>query len=147
MVLLELESSSQGPEETVQWLRALAAPPEDPGSIPSTHLAAHNLNSRGPTPSHIHAGKTPMHIKAPCCQSPSCLFTVQTRRPKPDFSRLTELLCRKVHTGKLHILSPTHRRHGLLNKSQVSSYVPKLWSKALALHETGCLSIQPYLVY
>ncbi|CAO2645611.1 hypothetical protein LEMLEM_LOCUS27546 [Lemmus lemmus] len=25
-----------------QWLRALTALPKDPGSIPSTHMAAHN---------------------------------------------------------------------------------------------------------
>jgi hypothetical protein len=28
-----------------QWLRALIALQEDPGSIPSTHLGAHNCNS------------------------------------------------------------------------------------------------------
>ena len=28
--------------EMAQWIRALAALPEDPGSIPSTHMAAHN---------------------------------------------------------------------------------------------------------
>jgi hypothetical protein len=27
--------------EMAQWLRALAALPEDPGSIPSTHMTAH----------------------------------------------------------------------------------------------------------
>ena len=30
------------PGEMVQWLRAVAGVPEDPGSIRSTHLAAHN---------------------------------------------------------------------------------------------------------
>jgi hypothetical protein len=28
--------------EMAQWIRALAVPPEDPYSIPSTHMAAHN---------------------------------------------------------------------------------------------------------
>ena len=31
-----------GAEEMAQQLRALTALPEDPGSIPSTHMAAHN---------------------------------------------------------------------------------------------------------
>ena len=31
-----------GAREMVQWLRALATLPEDPGSIPSTHKAACN---------------------------------------------------------------------------------------------------------
>jgi hypothetical protein len=31
-----------GAGEEAQWLRALAAFPEDPGSIPSAHMAAHN---------------------------------------------------------------------------------------------------------
>ena len=49
-------------------LRALAALPEDPGSAPSTYMAAHNCysSSRGYgtlTQTYIHAGKTPMHIK------------------------------------------------------------------------------------
>ena len=30
----------------VQWLRALTDLPEDLGSIPSTHMAAHNCNSK-----------------------------------------------------------------------------------------------------
>ena len=48
-----------------QWLRTLTALPEDPDSIPSNHMAAHNLttvwisSSRG---SDTH-GKTPMYIK------------------------------------------------------------------------------------
>ena len=43
-----------------QWLRALAALPEDPGSIPSTYMTAHNsplsitLVPELPTPSHRH---------------------------------------------------------------------------------------------
>ena len=32
-----------GAGEKTQWLRALAALPENPGSIPRTHLVAHNL--------------------------------------------------------------------------------------------------------
>ena len=31
-----------GAEEMAQLLRTLAALPEDPGSTPSTHMAAHN---------------------------------------------------------------------------------------------------------
>ena len=31
-----------GTGEMAQWLRALTALSEDPGSIPSTHMAAHN---------------------------------------------------------------------------------------------------------
>ena len=31
-----------GAGEMAQWLRALDALPEDPGSIPSTHMAVHN---------------------------------------------------------------------------------------------------------
>jgi len=34
-----------------QWLRALNALPEDPGSIPSTHMVALTVT---PTPSHRH---------------------------------------------------------------------------------------------
>ena len=30
-----------GTEEIDQWLRALATDPEDPGSIPNTHMNAH----------------------------------------------------------------------------------------------------------
>jgi hypothetical protein len=41
-----------------QWLRVLAALPEDLGSIPNTHLAAHKLSvtlvPEAPTPSHRH---------------------------------------------------------------------------------------------
>ena len=57
-----------GTGEMVQWLRALAPLPEDPGSIPSTHMAAHN--GLTPVPKdlalshrHTHAGKTPLHTK------------------------------------------------------------------------------------
>jgi hypothetical protein len=47
-----------------QQLRALTALPEDPGSIPSSHMAAHSCNvcSRG-SESLTHAGKTLMYIK------------------------------------------------------------------------------------
>jgi hypothetical protein len=47
-----------------QWLRALAALPEDPGSISSTHMAAHNICNSCPRESDsiTHAGKTPMYI-------------------------------------------------------------------------------------
>jgi hypothetical protein len=31
-----------GAGEMAQWLRALSILPKDPGSIPSTHMAAHN---------------------------------------------------------------------------------------------------------
>ena len=32
----------RGAGEVAQWLRALAALPEDQGSIPNTHMAVHN---------------------------------------------------------------------------------------------------------
>ena len=34
-----IKMPSCGADEMAQWLRALTAPPEDPGSIPSTHMA------------------------------------------------------------------------------------------------------------
>jgi hypothetical protein len=41
----------KGTGKMVQWLRVLADPSEDPGSIPSTHMAAHktvcNSSCRG----------------------------------------------------------------------------------------------------
>ena len=54
-----LRFSSWGAGEMAQQLRTLAVLPEDPGSIPITHMAAHNCNNsfRG---SDIF---TPMHIK------------------------------------------------------------------------------------
>ena len=50
-----------GTREMAQWLRAVAALPEDPGSIPRTHTAAHNSSSRGSVNPHIdiYVGKTP----------------------------------------------------------------------------------------
>ena len=54
--------------EAAQQLRALAVLPEDPGSIPSIHMAAHScLLTPVPedkTSSHryIHAGKTPVDV-------------------------------------------------------------------------------------
>ena len=36
------KKSIRGAGEMAQRLRALTALPEDPGSIPSTHMAAHN---------------------------------------------------------------------------------------------------------
>jgi hypothetical protein len=38
----EIKSGLPGSEEMAQQLRALAALSEDPGSIPSTHVTAHN---------------------------------------------------------------------------------------------------------
>ncbi|CAO2608825.1 hypothetical protein LEMLEM_LOCUS13963 [Lemmus lemmus] len=38
----QIQESDTGLEEMAQRLRALTALPEDPGSIPSTHMAAHN---------------------------------------------------------------------------------------------------------
>lgn len=35
-------NSQHGAGETAQQLRALAAPEEDPGAVPSTHMVAHN---------------------------------------------------------------------------------------------------------
>jgi len=44
-----------------QWLRALASLPEDPGSVPSTHMAAHNSLqtpvAEDLTPSHGHVDR------------------------------------------------------------------------------------------
>ena len=37
---LQSQEAVWGAGEMAQWLRALTAPPEDPGSIPSTHMAA-----------------------------------------------------------------------------------------------------------
>ncbi|ERE81816.1 hypothetical protein H671_2g7892 [Cricetulus griseus] len=31
-----------GAEEMAQWLKALVTHPDDPGSVPSTHMEAHN---------------------------------------------------------------------------------------------------------
>jgi hypothetical protein len=42
IITSELKIKTVGAREMVQWLRALAAPPEDPLSIPSTHMASHN---------------------------------------------------------------------------------------------------------
>ena len=53
-----------------QGLKTLAVVlPEDPGSIPCTHMAAHNCNSSSEefdilTHTDIHVGKAPMHIKS-----------------------------------------------------------------------------------
>ena len=49
-----------------QWLRVLTVLPEDLGSIPSIHMAAHNCNSSVPVnlaPSHRHTYRknTNMH--------------------------------------------------------------------------------------
>lgn len=46
-----------------QRLRALATLPEDPVSIPSTNMGAHNCLQLSPRGSDIHAGKTTMYIK------------------------------------------------------------------------------------
>lgn len=51
-----------------QQLRALAALPEDPGSVPSTHMAAHNclkLQFQGIWHHYtdIHPGERPTNIK------------------------------------------------------------------------------------
>jgi hypothetical protein len=40
--LWKCQIPKQGAGEMAQWLRAPAALPEDPGSIPSTHKAAYN---------------------------------------------------------------------------------------------------------
>lgn len=56
-----------GTGEMPLWSRALAAPLEDPGSIPSTLTAAHTClypALGGLTPhTDRHVGRTPMHIK------------------------------------------------------------------------------------
>jgi len=68
----ELTATNTGDKKKVrglaQQLRALAALPEDLGSIPNNHIAAHNclqLQFQGIQHPHtdIHAGKTPMHMK------------------------------------------------------------------------------------
>lgn len=43
-----------------QSLRALAAHPEDPGSIPNTHMELQGIR---PPHTDIHADKAPMHVK------------------------------------------------------------------------------------
>lgn len=53
-------------KKMAQVLRVLAVLPQDPGSIPNAHLAAHNCNStsRGSdTLTGIHIGKAPRHLK------------------------------------------------------------------------------------
>jgi hypothetical protein len=39
---IALKISSNGAEKMVQWLKVLDALPKDLGSIPSTHVTAHN---------------------------------------------------------------------------------------------------------
>lgn len=46
----------RGSREMSHWLRALVPPPENLGSIPRTHIEAHNRLD-------IYASKTPMYIK------------------------------------------------------------------------------------
>ncbi|EDL76976.1 rCG25076 [Rattus norvegicus] len=47
-----------------QQLRAPAALPEDPGSIPGTHMAAHNCNSGSRVSNTlIQTYETPMHMR------------------------------------------------------------------------------------
>ena len=41
-VILVKKTTDEGAGEMTQWLRALIALVEDPGSIPITHMAAHN---------------------------------------------------------------------------------------------------------
>ena len=49
--------------EMAQWLRALAALPEDLSSIPSNHMAAHTLcNPEDLTPSHRQGKKTSLDL-------------------------------------------------------------------------------------
>lgn len=40
--LFSFKNQMGGAGEMAQWLKSLAVLPEDPGSIPSTHMAAHN---------------------------------------------------------------------------------------------------------
>ena len=47
----------------VHWLRALTAVPEDWGSIPSTHMAAHNCLTL--VPGDLIPMAKQMHIKIP----------------------------------------------------------------------------------
>ena len=54
--------------EMAQWLSALVALPEDPGSIPSTHMVTYNylqLQFQGIRHPHtdIHTGKIPIKMK------------------------------------------------------------------------------------
>ena len=42
LLLLTLQFLACGAGEKAQWLRALAALSEDPGSVPSTHMVANN---------------------------------------------------------------------------------------------------------
>ena len=42
LILTKLKTCLSGAGEMAQWLGALTALPEDLGSIPSTHMAAHN---------------------------------------------------------------------------------------------------------
>lgn len=66
-----------GARVMIQWLRVLLVLVEDPSSMPCTHVVAHNypllwsreynvlfeLSSHKAHMVHIHASKTPSHIK------------------------------------------------------------------------------------
>jgi hypothetical protein len=55
LYFLPLRGSGLGTGEMAQWLRALAVPPGDLGSIPITHMTAPNcLYPEDLTPSHRH---------------------------------------------------------------------------------------------
>jgi hypothetical protein len=51
---LKIKVVNAGAGEMDQWLKALAALPEDLGSIPSTHVAAYNSSFGNLTPSCRH---------------------------------------------------------------------------------------------
>jgi hypothetical protein len=62
------KTKQNGAGVMAKGLRALSAPPEDPGSTPRIQMAAHNCLSLqfrgfGYLRRDIHAGKTPMNIK------------------------------------------------------------------------------------
>jgi hypothetical protein len=59
--LLSNKIVNLGAREMAQWLKALAALPEAPSSIPSTHMAVHNLLLTPSMPSLASLGTRNTH--------------------------------------------------------------------------------------
>ena len=64
--MLTFFKTGKGAGEMAKWLRVLAVLPENPSSIPSNRMVAHNHPVSGVTlpqvpgcKTYIHAGKTP----------------------------------------------------------------------------------------
>jgi hypothetical protein len=61
------EEVSLGAKEMTQWLRALVALAENPGLIPSTHMAAHSICNSSPKESDTF---WPSQVLRPCGKHP-----------------------------------------------------------------------------